>query len=723
MVFLRVCPQYSSITMRVMDIIVVSNKSMIKVCQIVIWMVWMSLFASWICLNTFMNVHEMMVADAVAIFAYNGELDLANYYFNTVLPTYAPAYNWSSYNIAVTECQAQHPGEAALQDCQTKVNKEFAKLSVFWDPLRNYSLRRHHPFVDCQYSIEFVGAKLNSEEDGFMNRVHVSNWLEFYSYKFHVRQTCPAHARLQDVGGSTFDMFAYSEQSLATCTSKDLFDGNYSILCEVPAFPTQTITSNSQHCIQLSVNLEHEHYDAFSLALDAWIDTYPNIREPIVNNVTYCTAAMLQPSLPSFTETSSNEDERQHRFVRRSTVPDPLNQYVLSIEGNHHYHHPTHRPVVMYSGIWMRQEPDDDYLLGGNCNVNFGAYVESCQRNFDHNRCQQSWLHDSLNASRAASLFASTSKSRYDSASMWVNRRGCFSEVYSYKVEHKKLIAPDVGTHAVASDSQLPLLYSFRPIHMALLRREMAWTIAGYSNLQQIHDDSTSIHFIGASHMRYLFMGTIEAIYGGTEISKFDRKVSNGVFNSLRFTTTHYADDLALNIRKVCENLTTPMGRGILVLQTGDWDLSVSVSRALKDSSYLANLARVLTDVLEGRTPCPSIHHIIFITGLPYPLCNADGDADFCGDQRCFRTNTAVAALNIYILQRLLNVTVHPGMKLSIVDAYSIIIPRIMLNENIETTCSNHFSCAVEGRHRRTHMVYSPSGMAIFQSLLHALSN
>jgi hypothetical protein len=658
------------------------------------------------------------VVEGATIFAYNSELAFAEYYLDKVLPTYASAFNWTTYNGAVTECQRQYPKEELTRLCQLTTTREFAKVGVFWDPLRNYTLRRNHPLVDCKYSVEFVGASAesNSNQGGDGGSMHAANLLQFEKFEFHVQQNCSSNARFPDSRGSTFDVFAYTDHSLATCTTSDHQDGKYSIVCEVPMFPSQSILPGNNHCIYLTVNLEHEHYDTFSLALESWTDTYPNLREVLVNNVTYC--ASDHSRYLSSLLVDSGELGLRHHFIRRSHVPSPLQQ-LLDRDGPHHHHEHGH-PIVIYSGVWMRHDDSKPANIG-DCSDQFATQVETCHRRYDERNCHPSWIHDSVNSSSVAYYLPSNSSDRYDSLSMWIHRRGCFYEVHGYKVSQKKVAVPDIGTSSVASDSVLPSLYSFRPLQLTVVRRkEMIWTVPTYKSLQQLRDGTTSVQFYGASHMRYLFMGMIETFHGASALISFDRKITSAVSHDFSFTTSHYADELAANIQNACKQ---QQGRRVFVLQAGDWDLSVSISRVFKDPRYATNLVNVLTDLLEGRLACPRVQHVVFVTGLPYPMCNADADGDYCADQRCFRTNTAIAAMNTHILQHLLNATLQPGMKLSVVDAYSIVSPRIMMNENVEIGCANHFSCAVQGQQRRTYMIHGRSGMAVLQALLHALSN
>jgi hypothetical protein len=137
---------------------------------------------------------------------------------------------------------------------------------------------------------------------------------------------------------------------------------------------------------------------------------------------------------------------------------------------------------------------------------------------------------------------------------------------------------------------------------------------------------------------------------------------------------------------------------------------------------------KLLTDILEGKYPCDGIKEIVFVTPMPYPVCLYDDPYRHCSSFRCLRTNSAIAAIRNYFMQHLLGVSVSAKKSLSIVDAFEIVRPRILLNENYEVVCTNHYSCAISDNrpkdstnHTSTEMVHTPAGIAVFESLLHAL--
>ena len=103
---------------------------------------------------------------------------------------------------------------------------------------------------------------------------------------------------------------------------------------------------------------------------------------------------------------------------------------------------------------------------------------------------------------------------------------------------------------------------------------------------------------------------------------------------------------------------------------------------------------------------CKGLTHFIFITAVPYPLCF---DNDDCNSNRIYRINPAIRALNEYYLSKLLLIQIHSPIKLSIIDAYSIAMPRLLFHPDEEVVCINHYLCREEFDNR-IYTVHAPAG-------------
>ena len=83
-------------------------------------------------------------------------------------------------------------------------------------------------------------------------------------------------------------------------------------------------------------------------------------------------------------------------------------------------------------------------------------------------------------------------------------------------------------------------------------------------------------------------------------------------------------------------------------------------------------------------------------------------------------------AVNQYFIQSIFEQRAErPLVKLSIVDAYSIIKPRLVLNEDSEVICLSHYLCRIRSLLPRDNdeviMLQSPAGAAVVQTIIHAL--
>jgi hypothetical protein len=672
----------------------------------------------------------------------SAELNQLDHYLDLVLPEFT-IFNLSAYMDDLNKCS----GSAAVAQCHQAVSKLHSNASALWTPTYNITQHRYHHLPDCSYTFTFFGAQADISDGAGQGSI-----LNYLSFHIDIQQVCLGNVSTYThpaLGGSTFDIFGYSESAIAACTSKDYFNGTYRITCKLPHFAEEV----APHCIYLTVNLEHEHFDSFSLVLQAWSDFYSNVRQVLLNNVTFCTDKLLSAGM--------------NKVITPPKVSSPLDSYSIR-ESSVLVHYAdsslrTNRSSVvsLYSGIWVREGVDDsDFDWWATCGLTFIDTIESCSKaeQVDPTKCSLAWGASnvgSLNRSLATEMLKPTlSYGRFKSLSMATNRRGCFNTIGDYKRSLKRFFPLDAGAALISESTTLPRIFTFRPLKQDLVHGQMStpsspvinpqavdvmsdviWSVPGFRHPHRLRNhigDDTNNHpgllykFIGASHMRYFFMGVLEALYGMGSIAQFNRKVTNSNFHQFNFTTTHYIPDLIEEAKAFCSEVNRTH-HGVLIMQTGDWDLSVNVGRVVRDKRFAPALASFIGDLVEGRYHCPYVEHVIFITAMPHPTCMQDL-GEFCGDERCYRTNPSISALNEYLLNTLLALrpatgspTHETNKRFSIVDAFGIALPRILLNENIEIGCTNHFSCGVEMRKRKTEMIHGASGSAVLQAILHAL--
>jgi hypothetical protein len=659
---------------------------------------------------------------------YNTELDVVNVYFDHILPAFT-SFNMTAYNHDITEkCPYQAEIVSSMEHqerCQTQVSAEYAQTSKLWTPTKDIPRNRHHHLPDCNYSVSFLGAAVETPTAGVdFEYQH----LRFTEHAFLVHQNCSS-GNLKLAGGATFNIFGYSDEALAACTAQDFLDGKFKIVCKTPDFsgkpstiqqqPGHDTRGLQQKCLRLTVLLEHEHFDAMSLVIGSWSDLYSGMRQVLVNNETFCSVIQNDDNKEAVHSISHNA-----HFLRKSSLPPFLSiTDQMAVDAS------------IFSGIWTRQNEIVSATadLRFRCWSHFVDALESCadiSTEHSNGRCHQSWYRDlKLNVSMQLEMLTTQSNERYISPSWMNNWRGCFLHAYGYKAMQGRLEVFDPDMSMVSGSPDLVQQFSFRPLQMKAASAgvpqypHLEWSVPHYPNLHRLLSNKTELKFVGASHMRYLFLSMLEVMHGARTVANFPRKVVNCTFQNLDFEGARYANEHVEVLSKTCTTWANRgVTNGVFIVQAGDWDLTVGISRFLRDPSYGASLVKFLKELVEGSLNCSAVSHLVYVTGVPHPVCMSDLGHDYCADMRSFRTNTAIAALNTYVLRHLLAATVHPSMKLSIVDAYSIISPRIMLNENHETVCTNHFSCGVEFNRRDT-MAHTPSGMAVNQALLYALTS
>jgi hypothetical protein len=699
--------------------------------------------------------------------AYGNDLARLNHYLDAVVPTYT-RFNYSNYNRDISACPY-----GRLSECHVSTSNRYARDAQLWVAQFN---EHHHPLPDCVYTVKLANTALveiphaDTRETTPVASSHEADDgpLRFYDYIFDAKQEC-THTQLTVttatspvLGGSSFDFLAYTSQSLATCTTTDNLNNTYVFRCRIPLVHSHSsVTTVSEDnnalnavpdCIHMTVMLEHEHYDTFSLVIESDTVNYPPDWHVLLDNVTFCSSRDKQsPSQPAAT-TQQNPLLRR-RLVESSGVEE-------TVTSNVH----------VYSGLWMKQSADGNNAAatpvdGSLCGLSFAQKVMQCQQQLEQgstvatgtnspsSQCAIAWYHNhSHNHHHELELLRPATESRYTSPAVWTNQRGCFNDAITYKTRSGRLWGVDSSAPLASKSTSVPLQFSFRPIRQHVVVNKAATlgtnsmsptanadatvsrtNVPGYPSIRHLVPDSGVIYkFIGASHMRYSMMGLAEHIYGKDSVGKLARKGDYLTYFNLSYDVTQYADDLVEAVRGFCRpSAATTNMHAVLILQNGDWDLSVGITRVLRDSRYADNIISLLRELLDGSLACPHVRQIVFVTAMPYPQCFTDirmgPSSAVCQTQRGFRTNSAMAALNTYYLEKLTRLTVHSSKKFSIVDAYSIIMPRILMNENYEITCGNHFSCAVnidegqQGQH--TEMIYGQSGLAMMQAILHALAS
>jgi hypothetical protein len=97
--------------------------------------------------------------------------------------------------------------------------------------------------------------------------------------------------------------------------------------------------------------------------------------------------------------------------------------------------------------------------------------------------------------------------------------------------------------------------------------------------------------------MRYAMASIVEHLSGKKAIREWPRKVGSMIYNNFRFIETLYSNDLVRTLMTLCESQQTAT---TVVLQTGDWDFTVGISRVTRDPRYSRTVSAFTKNLLEG---------------------------------------------------------------------------------------------------------------------------
>jgi hypothetical protein len=254
-------------------------------------------------------------------------------------------------------------------------------------------------------------------------------------------------------------------------------------------------------------------------------------------------------------------------------------------------------------------------------------------------------------------------------------------------------------------------------------------------NERQFMRDITALHsshvyhFIGASHMRYNFDAVAEYYLGAGALMGVDRKHDKITVRNLKYNFISNSKIQSEFLISNCAAMQNASEYGdtrkyTIIFQTGAWDLTIaSLRRALHDPVTFARLLEVFGDIFSGTTKCGGLSHLLWLTSVPHPVCFDDSNPN-CNGDRGYRINPAINALNRHLVTNILRLSQlrNTQIQLSVVDAYHIVHPRLIFNEQSEVACLNHFTCRVTDSKKTNVLAQTPGGTAVVKSILNALS-
>jgi hypothetical protein len=491
---------------------------------------------------------------------------------------------------------------------------------------------------DCQYSVNLLSSRIDHANMDYVFRIS--------------QHSCKSS--FKDAGGSTFMFAAFTQDKLLNCRYVDNYDNSYTATCA----STANAKPNQPQCMNLTILLDYEHFDAYSDGLPGLTSKhfkgYNELRYTVLDNQIFCSSV----------EASSQPAPQMAKYA----VQDRLR---------------------FITGEWLTQESYTSIALSG-----FYRYPnDSVFTAYDH-RVATSQL-TSIGSGNMSEDLSLPQTIRTKSSQSLSHHYGNFHPIVVSKMP---------------ADSQKLALSPY--------------------------DESTLYHFVGASHMRYIYDAIIAHLL--SESSLNDLKAHHGFVTKFNLKNYHsnidYAtilsDDQADMLRNLCSSFSSSKDniKHTIVFQTGAWDLNNSpIRRFLHDKNYAKKLVDAIRDIVSNVETCPKLTHFVWVTTVPHPICFND-DEPLCQLHKGYRTNGAISATIQYYYDNLLNnMIVREGLLVSVVDSYSIILPRLLLHTDTESTCLSHYHCRVrvdENDQTKSRLVlaHTPCGLATVQAVLTALT-
>jgi len=260
------------------------------------------------------------------------------------------------------------------------------------------------------------------------------------------------------------------------------------------------------------------------------------------------------------------------------------------------------------------------------------------------------------------------------------------------------------------------LKYLFSPI-ASVIERHSEFIIQQPAPIV-IDDGSMEYHLIGEKHMRYFGFALIEYFQGN--LIQFDTnssKLDQFRWKNIQFNFSSYSELMISLAERVCNSKSATQA-STLVLQAGSWDLTAFNAMIIAESQF-PKVLNFFNKVNENVSFCPRLKHIVWLTTVPHPLCFESGK---CEEARGGRNNAIIRILNSHYTTFIAETKWRSDLKVSIIDAFSVIAPRLILPQHEEIICNCHYICGIINRKNALELFHTPGGDAVLQLILHALS-
>ena len=250
-----------------------------------------------------------------------------------------------------------------------------------------------------------------------------------------------------------------------------------------------------------------------------------------------------------------------------------------------------------------------------------------------------------------------------------------------------------------------------------------------------LHGDANNLTyiFLGASHLRYSFNFLVEKRFGEGPLKTAGRFHGDHNATNYQYIAAKRIIGIPDQLRSICESAQNAT---VLIIQTGAWDTCEASAKDLflDETLGLGSFLQYLRGLLDDISSCPRLVHLVVLTSVPYPFCfHQHGHSDAsnlekiskCKSTRGHRDNSLIGAFNEKLLDTLISTSIRPGLFLSIVDTFSILLPRLVFGID-EVVCHNHYSCRdFDGAEMQSDAIYyhTEGGDAVNGMLVTALAH
>lgn len=474
--------------------------------------------------------------------------------------------------------------------------------------------------------------------------------------------------------GSSFDIYARNDKQLVHCSIFNA-DHFYNVSCLIDS----TMENNALICINITAILYSENYDVFSMNA---IDALPMIHI-LKNDIEYCK--------------ENNKNISFNEYSEKIPLLDDLFQII--------------------TGNW---KSDIETKLFRNTSSNGNAI-------------RKGLIFPRINIHNENMITSTLRIPRQGSANYTLNEQHIVVAAYKKSLSQYYKYEPIIisASSTSASYAQMDVL----PVR-ALKNSE-------------VDSDAMNYLFLGSSHERYLYNAIIENLLNDSNAFmnlsiKHDHhthiNASNFYMEFLAFAehSAKYLDSFCQVLQTAYQNFSrrqpqqwTKSFRNSIynftvIIGTGAWDLqNAHIAYSLKSKRSANLLMTTMKRIRNGDLYCPGLNHVVFISPLPYPIHHSPYLQNMKGGG--FRNPESVSALNEFYIQEFLKLNIKSNVKLSFVDAYQIMKPRLLLDEDVEFVCNGHFLCRINRKQwywwpsNFKEVLQTPAGNALLNAVMNAL--